>query len=160
MANYMTDSDRNEAYSRAIKFIQEAKKINDQLTRIRRVSELNSQNFGTYGSILNGLLTDAAALDAEAQAILAAIDDNAQPILYCPASFVTYVASTDRISFASNIEITDLPSTGVITISGSAIGKDGNYTVTGKNTAYLQLSNNIASTEVETGAITIKFIQY
>lgn len=140
--------------------MQEAKKLNKQVSRIRRVSEANGQNFGTYGSILNGLLTDAAALDAEAQAVLAAIDDNAQPILYCPASFATWVTSTDRIGFNTNIVVTDLPSTGVITVSGSEVGNNGNYTVTGVNTAYLQLSDDIAATELETGAITIKWIQY
>ena len=160
MANYMSDVERDQEYRRAISFVQEARKLNNQVKRIRRVSELNGQGFGTYGSILDGLLADAASLDAEAQAILAAIDDNAQPILYCPPSFVTWVSSTDRIGFSGNIDVDDLPSTGVITVSGSEVGNDGNYTVTGVNTAYLQLSNDIADTEVETGSLVIKWIQY
>lgn len=160
MANYMTDKERDEEYRRAIQFIQEARKINKQVSRVRRVSESNDQGFGTYGSILDGLLADAASLDAEAQAVLAAIDDNAQPILYCPPSFATWAASTDRIGFNTTIDVTDFPSTGVITVTGSEVGNDGNYTVTGVNTAYLQLSNDIADTELDTGALVIKWIQY
>lgn len=144
MADYMSDNERDQQYDTAMLYIKQAKRLNKEVQNLRITAGNDSITFGTIGSQLDEILTEAAAIDSMARDALFAIDDNAQPVIDLALPVYTgiiYDNTADTIRWTDDgSSTTDFPSSGDIEITGSSLGNDGTYTVSGRTGKQLSLS--------------------
>lgn len=136
MPTYLSDQERDDSYELAIGYIRQAKALNTQVKNLRLNASKNAKNFGSTGAEMDSILTDAAVLDALAQAVLAAINDKAQPVAAETEGGITSIAidqsSNELTIVAADADYTDYPTTGTIQVSGSRLGNNGTYDVSSR----------------------------
>lgn len=151
---FLSDSEREAQYDIAGQYLKQARDASRQVSLFRKTAASDGRTFCGTKDELAAILAIAAARDADAQATLAAIDDNPQPVIDLRDEGITalvFNGTAHTIQIQGPSDFSDLPSQATIRISGSEMIADGEYSVSSRSGGTLNLSGSPSmTTDTET----------